>query len=83
MDEVETQIKECIWEIDLPCLSLPGIGELSAAVILSEFGCFSKFDSPSKMLTFAGLQPGYFQSGQSEFTGHMVSSAPPSSDTLS
>ena len=27
---------------------------------------------PSKMLSFAGLEPGYFQSGQSEFTGHMV-----------
>ena len=24
------------------------------------------------MLSFAGLEPGYFQSGQSEFTGHMV-----------
>lgn len=72
VDEVEEQIRECIRGIDPPCLSLPGIGELSAAVILSEFGDFSKFDSPSKMLSFAGLEPGYFQSGQSEFTGHMV-----------
>lgn len=24
------------------------------------------------MLSFAGQEPGYFQSGQSEFTGHMV-----------
>ena len=24
------------------------------------------------MLSFAGLEPGYFQSGQSEHTGHMV-----------
>lgn len=72
VDELDDQIKECIRDIDPPCLSLPGIGELSAAVILSEFGDFSKFQSPSKMLSFAGLEPGYFQSGQSEFTGHMV-----------
>lgn len=72
VDEVEDQIRECVRGIDPPCLSLPGIGELSAAVILSEFGDFSRFDSPSKMLSFAGLEPGYFQSGQSEFTGHMV-----------
>ncbi len=70
--ELDAQIKECVRGIDPPCLSLPGIGELSAAVILSEFGDFSKFQNPSKMLSFAGLEPGYFQSGQSEFTGHMV-----------
>ena len=72
VDQLEFQIKECIRGMDPPCLSLPGIGELSAAVILSEFGDFSKFGNPSQMLSFAGLEPGYFQSGQSEFTGHMV-----------
>jgi len=72
VDELDAQIKECVRGIDPPILSLPGIGELSAAVILSEFGDFSKFDSPSKMLSFAGLEPGYYQSGQSEHTGHMV-----------
>ena len=72
VDELDAQIKECVRGIDPPILSLPGIGELSAAVILSEFGDFSKFDSPSKMLSFAGLEPGYYQSGQSEYTGHMV-----------
>lgn len=72
VSELDAQIKACVRGIDPPCLSLPGIGELSAAVILSEFGDFSKFQNPSKMLSFAGLEPGYFQSGQSEFTGHMV-----------
>jgi len=72
VDELEDQIKECIQGIDPPCLSLPGIGEVSAVVILSEFGDFSKFQNPSKMLSFAGLEPGFFQSGQSKFTGHMV-----------
>ena len=72
VDELDAQIKECVRGINPPILSLPGIGELSAAVILSEFGDFSKFDSPSKMLSFAGMEPGYYQSGQSEHTGHMV-----------
>ena len=72
VDELDAQIKECVWGIDPPCLSIPGIGVLSAAVILSEFGDFSKFQNPSKMLAFAGLEPGYFQSGQSEFAGHIV-----------
>lgn len=70
--EVENQIKECILEINPPILTIPGIGYLSAAIILSEYGDFSKYESPSKLLSFAGLEPGYFQSGQSEHTGHMV-----------
>lgn len=72
IDEIESQISECIRGLDPPILSVPGIGELSAAVILSEYGDFSKYDNPSKMLSFAGLEPGYSQSGQTEHTGHMV-----------
>lgn len=71
-DEIESQIVDCIQGINPPILSVPGIGALSAAVILSEFGDFSRYENPSKMLSFAGLEPGYYQSGQSEHTGHMV-----------
>ena len=72
ISEVEGLIQECIMGIDPPILTIPGIGYLSAAVILSEYGDFSKYENPSKMLSFAGLEPGYFQSGQSEHTGRMV-----------
>lgn len=70
--EVEGLIQECVMGIDPPILTIPGVGYLSAAVILSEYGDFSKYENPSKMLSFAGLEPGYYQSGQSEHTGHMV-----------
>lgn len=53
-------------------LSIPGIGPLSAAVIYAEYGDLSKFNSPSQMLSFARLEPGYYQSGISEHGGHMV-----------
>ena len=72
VEEVEQQINECVLGLDPPILTVPGIGALSAAVILSEFGDLSKFNSPSKLLSFAGLEPGYFQSGTSENTGKMV-----------
>ena len=72
IQEIEEQVVECIRGIDPPMLSIPGIGALSAAIILSEYGDFSNYDSPAKLLSFAGLEPGYFQSGQSEHTGHMV-----------
>ena len=72
VDETEVSIKECVSNMNPPMLSVPGIGIESAAVILAEFGDFSKFKNASQMLFFAGLEPGYFQSGTSETTGKMV-----------
>ena len=72
VEKVEQQINDCVLGLDPPMLTIPGIGALSAAVILSEFGDLSKFNSPSKLLSFAGLEPGYFQSGTLENTGKMV-----------
>ncbi len=69
---IETEITTLTHELNRQCLTIPGIGVLSAAVILSEYGDISKFNSPGQMLSFAGLEPGYFQSGQSEHSGHMV-----------
>ena len=72
IDEIESQIRECIRGLNPPILTIPGIGELSAAVILSEYGDINKFESPAQMLSFAGLEPGYYQSGQAEHGGRMV-----------
>ena len=72
VDETEASIKECVSDMNPPMLTVPGIGVESAAVIIAEFGDFSKFKNASQMLSFAGLEPGYFQSGTSETTGKMV-----------
>lgn len=70
--KLEQEITTLTNELDRPTVTIPGVGILSAAVILSEYGDISKFKSPAQMLSFAGLEPGYYQSGQSEHTGHMV-----------
>jgi len=72
INELETQITKIIKDINPPTLSIKGVGEISAAVIVSEFGDFSRFAHPDKMLSFAGLEPGYFQSGTTEHNGRMV-----------
>ena len=72
VEEIEQLINDSVLGLNPPLLTIPGIGVASAAVILSEFGNFSKFESPSKLLSFAGMEPGYFQSGTSESTGKMV-----------
>lgn len=72
VDSLEQQITSLIKDIKPHSLSIPGVGPLSAAVIYAEYGDLSKFNSPSQMLSFAGLEPGYYQSGTSEHGGHMV-----------
>jgi transposase len=77
IDEVETEITKFIRAINPPTLSIKGIGETSAAVIVAEYGDFSRFANPNKMLSFAGLEPGYFQSGTLESNGKMVKRGSP------
>ncbi len=72
VDSLEKQIFTLIEEVKPRSLTIPGIGALSSAVIYAEYGDLVKFDSPSQMLSFAGLEPGYYQSGISEHGGHMV-----------
>ena len=72
IDELEDEIATIITDLNSPTLSIRGIGPMSAAIIVSEFGNFSRFETPNKMLSFAGLEPGYFQSGTSEYGGRMV-----------
>lgn len=72
IDEIEAQIVECVRCLNPPILTIPGIGELTAAVILSEYGDITRFENPAQLLSFAGLEPGYYQSGMSEREGHLV-----------
>lgn len=72
VQELEEQIISLVNDLNPPMLSIPGIGYMSAAVIISEFGDFNNFKNASKLLSFAGLEPGYYQSGTSEHSGRMV-----------
>ena len=47
--------------------TVPGIGKVLAAAILSEIGDVHRFAAPEKLVAFAGLDPSLKQSG--EFTG--------------
>lgn len=70
--ELDKQISTIIKDLNPPTLSIPGIGVISCASIISEFGDISKFSNPSKMLSFAGLEPGISQSGIMSSNGKMV-----------
>lgn len=72
IDSIDNQISTIVKELNPPTLSIPGIGVNSCATIISEFGDISKFSSPSKMLSFAGLEPGIIESGTMSSKGKMV-----------
>ena len=62
--EIEAEIKTIMDEINSPILSIPGINYRMGAMIIAEIGDFSRFDSPDKILAYAGMSPSTYQSGQ-------------------
>ena len=71
IDDIEKRIKVILKELDSPILSIPGISFKTAGSILAEIGDISRFDSPAKLLAFAGLDPSMYQSGKF-FSTHSV-----------
>ena len=69
INEIEVQIEAMMVEINSPLITIPGIGTRMGAMILAEIGDFSQFDSPDKILAYAGLSPSIYQSGQ-YISGH-------------
>lgn len=72
INSIDKQISTIIKELNPPTLSIPGVGELTTAVIISEFRDFNKFSNADKLLSFAGLEPGIYQSGTILSNGKMV-----------
>ena len=65
IDEIEAAIKQIMdEEIKSPILTIPGIRYRMGAMIITEIGDFSRFDSADKILAYAGMSPSTYQSGQ-------------------
>ena len=62
--EIEEQTQFIMDELHSPISIISGMGLRMAAMILAEVGDFSRFESPDKLLTFAGMSPSTYQSGQ-------------------
>lgn len=74
IDFMENQLADLDEQIafyysEFPCKlhTIPGIGPVLAAVLLSEIGDISRFSAPQKLVAFAGIDPSIKQSG--EFSG--------------
>lgn len=47
--------------------TIPGIGEISAVLILGEIGDIKRFGNPKSLVSYAGLCPGVYQSGDTNY----------------
>ena len=61
--DIEKQVSDFIKKSDNVITSIPGIGYMTAAIIISEIGDINRFHNPSQVLAFAGLDPSVKQSG--------------------
>ena len=68
----EEKIKSLMLHVKTNITSIPGMGVMSAASILGEYGDINNFSSPNKLLSFAGLEPSINESGTQNFKGKMV-----------
>lgn len=63
IQELDNSIDELINKVSSPILTIPGISKSNAAIILGEIGNIDKFDSPAKLVAYAGLDCKIRQSG--------------------
>ena len=69
IEDIESAIQTIMEEMQSPITTIPGIGFRMGAMILAEIGDFSRFDSPDKILAYAGMSPSTYQSGQLSLSG--------------
>ena len=78
--EIESSIEKTMEEINSVVKTVPGIGSLNGAMIISEIGDINRFESPCKLLAYAGLDPSVIQSGN--FTARSTRMSKRGSPTL-
>lgn len=71
--DVEQEAKQIVENMNSPILTIPGVGAVTAAVILGEIGDIHRFEHPSKLVAYAGLDATVSQSGESESTNNRMS----------
>ena len=69
---VEEEIDSLLSAMDTYIKTVPGVGNITAATILGEIGDINRFDNPSKLVAYAGLDSSVCQSGEYDApSGHL------------
>lgn len=73
VSDTETEIKAIMAKLNSPIMTIPGIGPILGAVILGEIGDIRRFDTPAKLVAYAGIDASVVQSGDFEGTHNRMS----------
>ena len=57
-------------------LTIPGVGQTTAAVIVAELGEIDRFETDKEVVSYAGLDPMVHQSGETEVRGSISKRGP-------
>lgn len=71
--DTEVEISRLMENLNSPITTITGIANVTGATILSEIGDISKFDSPRKLVAFAGIDASVTQSGEYEAAHNVMS----------
>lgn len=71
--DVENEINTILDKINSPIMTIPGIGSVTAAVILGEIGDISRFSNASKLAAYAGIDASVSQSGEYQSSNNKMS----------
>ena len=71
--DVESEIAIILDKIDSPITTIPGIGVITAAIILGEIGDISRFSNASKLAAYAGIDASVSQSGEYQSSNNKMS----------
>ena len=63
---LESEMTDIVKSLDSVIMTIPGIGYVNGGMILGEIGDIHRFNTPSQLLAFAGLDPTVYQSGNFE-----------------
>jgi len=64
VDLIDATVAELMAQIPQYLTSIPGVGAVTAAAILAEIGNIQRFDSPEKLVAYAGIDATVYQTGQ-------------------
>lgn len=71
--ELETQMADIVENINSPIFTIPGIGPVTGATILSEIGDIKRFSTPAKLVAYAGIDASVSQSSEYSSTNNHMS----------
>ena len=64
--EIDKEIETLMEQLPQHITSIPGVGAVTGAAILGEIGDINRFDSPEKLVAYAGIDATVYQSGNFE-----------------